>query len=74
MLRTNRVMVVLRRSGKKAKRRGTSSRKMLKTSRREATVNLLPSLALTYRLLNSELVERFLTGQPLRVAEQRWQA
>jgi hypothetical protein len=40
----------------------------------ERTVSLLPSFALTYRLLNSELVERFLTGQPLRGAEQRWQA
>lgn len=40
----------------------------------ERTVSLLPSFALTYRLLNSELVGRFLTGQPLRGLEQRWQA
>lgn len=40
----------------------------------ELTVSLLPSFALTYRLLNSELVRWFLTGQPLRGAEQRWQA
>jgi hypothetical protein len=40
----------------------------------ERTVSLLPSFALSYRLLNSALVERFLTGQALRAAEQRWEA
>jgi hypothetical protein len=33
---------------------------------------LLPSFALSYRLLNSELTERFLLGVRLQGAEQRW--
>lgn len=37
-------------------------------------MSLLPSFALSYRLLNSELVERFLRGQALQGAEQRWVA
>lgn len=37
-------------------------------------MSLLPSFALSYRLLNSALVERFLTGQALRATEQRWEA
>jgi hypothetical protein len=36
-------------------------------------VSLLPSFALPYRLLNSELVGRFFTGPPLAGAAQRWQ-
>jgi hypothetical protein len=35
-------------------------------------VSLLPSFALSYRLLNSELAERSLLGRPLQGAEQRW--
>ena len=38
----------------------------------QRTVSLLPSFALSYRLLNSELTERFLLGGLLRGAEQRW--
>jgi len=36
-------------------------------------VSLLPSFALTYRLLNSELVERFFFGKELEGAERRWE-
>jgi hypothetical protein len=36
-------------------------------------VSLLPRFALPYRLLNSELVERGFSGQPLPGAAQRWQ-
>ena len=36
-------------------------------------MSLLPSFALPYRLLNSELVGRFFTGPPLAGAAQRWQ-
>jgi hypothetical protein len=36
-------------------------------------VSLLPSFALSYRLLNSALVERFLLGKELAQAELRWE-
>jgi hypothetical protein len=38
----------------------------------QRTVSLLPSFALSYRLLNSELTERFFLGGLLQGAEQRW--
>jgi len=40
----------------------------------QRTVSLLPSFALSYRLLNSELTERFLLGGLLQGAEQRWES
>lgn len=36
-------------------------------------MSLLPSFALTYRLLNSKLVERFCFGKELEGAERRWE-
>jgi hypothetical protein len=36
-------------------------------------VSLLPSFALSYRLLNSELVERFFLGKELGAMELRWE-
>lgn len=36
-------------------------------------MSLLPSFALTYRLLNSELVERFFFGKEIEGAEQQWE-
>jgi hypothetical protein len=39
---------------------------------REVTVSLLPSFALSYRLLNNALVERFFLGKELGQAERRW--
>jgi hypothetical protein len=35
-------------------------------------VSLLPSFALSYRLLNSALVERFFCGKELEAAARRW--
>lgn len=37
------------------------------------TVSLLPSFALSYRLVQSELVERFILGRELAAAELRWE-
>src|SRR5262249_13979876 len=39
----------------------------------QRTVSLLPSFALSYRLLNSALVERFFLGKELVEAELRWE-
>jgi hypothetical protein len=36
-------------------------------------VSLLPSFALSYRLLNNALVERFFLGKELGQAERRWE-
>jgi len=39
----------------------------------QRTVSLLPSFALSYRLLNHALVERFFLGKELVEAELRWE-
>jgi hypothetical protein len=39
----------------------------------QRTVSLLPSFALSYRLLNSALVERFFLGKELVETEGRWE-
>lgn len=36
-------------------------------------MSLLPSFALSYRLLNNTLVERFFLGKELAEAERRWE-